>query len=515
MTYKGSQVNKQTLDPTLQQEITNATNKANNSWQMNKYNVTSSSNLGSLTHAKAFEFPSTNWKSTTNVETLLIVFPNLKIFSGNISLIISSNYNFTNAGGGAKVEYNTQFYSGELFKYGKTITSISPEFAKNYRIGDLVLDNTTKHLLVPIFKAPTANNAVGVEVVLSGVNIPTDVMQQAYITSIDEGASNALGYPWSPQTATTLQVNTYNANNTITNIGVNRATRIFPQVNWNAQGIELWETYTYLPASIWGILELDIAGYSSAAGGAKIVVELGINVPNPSSPSSEFRNVMKVISASAGFTENFYVEVEHRPTVRGLYIKVYKRTYNDPIVVSTTFTSSGSSLEAFSFLNGFSNGTLYTNIAAVPAARQIDFDKRITENFTLFSSFKQKIASATTDKGVPTSADATSDQMAANIRAIPSGYKGSFNLPVMSAYTSTDVTIGPFNFIPKQYCSDLPGVQMCNGVQAQTPNESALKGDFIHPLINNGNGTYSLKITVRNQTGSASQARTANYFVAP
>ncbi|MGE7113950.1 hypothetical protein [Lysinibacillus sp. NPDC047702] len=174
--------------------------KVDNSWQMNKYNATSSMNLGDVSHTKTFQFHATNWKSTTNVETLFIVFPTLTVFSGIIKITASSNYNNTDAGGGCTVEYNTQFYSGTLHKYSKTITTISPGFAQNYYLNDLTLDNTDKHLLIPIFKAPTANNVMAIEVTLIGNNVPNDIMSKAYITSIDEGSPTALGYPWTPQT---------------------------------------------------------------------------------------------------------------------------------------------------------------------------------------------------------------------------------------------------------------------------------------------------------------------------
>ena len=139
----------------------------------------------------------------------------------------------------------------------------------------------------------------------------------------------------------------------------------------------------------------------------------------------------------------------------------------------------------------------------------------IQEVFQSVSNGKAQVASAITGKGVQTASDATFETMAANIRAISAGVTGSFNLPALNPYTSTDITLGPFNFLVKQYCSDIAGVQMCNGMQAQTPNEPSVKGDFIHPIIGNGNGTYSLKITFRNQTSGNSPLRLVNYFVAP
>ncbi|QGG51613.1 hypothetical protein [Lysinibacillus pakistanensis] len=484
--------------------------KVDNSWQMNKYNATSSINLGDVSHTKAFQFHATNWKSTTNVETLFIVFPTLTVFSGIIKITASSNYNITDAGGGCTVEYNTQFYSGTLHKYSKTITTISPDFAQNYYLNDLTLDNTDKHLLIPIFKAPTANNVMAIEVTLIGNNIPNDIMQKAYITSIDEGSPNALGYPWKPQTPTALMPNTYNATNTITNVGANRATRVFPQVNWKEAGIELWETSFSLPSSVWGILELDIAGYSACSGGAKIVVELGINVTSQSQPSTVFKNVMKVVTSSDGFMENFYVEVEHRPEVRGLYIKVYKRKYNDPITVVTTFTSTVSPMSAFDLLKGFHDGWLFNNIAEVPVVRQKDFDARITENFTSVSNGKAQVASAITGKGVQTASDATFSQMANNINAIPSGKKqtlGTFYMQALSPGQSGSASVN-VGFIAQNIMAACGGLIRLGG----TNRFYAQSGSYNVSNIVVSGTTITFTITQGSLAGSSNPANYVEFF---
>ncbi|MGE7954805.1 hypothetical protein [Lysinibacillus xylanilyticus] len=177
-----------------------------------------------------------------------------------------------------------------------------------------------------------------------------------------------------------LQPNTYSASNTITNIGHYKATRVFPQINWSASGVELWESTISLTKPVWGLLELDIAGYSAGSGGAKIVIELGINVTSTSSPSVEFRNVMKVVTASAGFTDNFYVQFQHRPESRILLIQIFKRVYNDPVTVSATFTSTASNQSAFEFLSGFTVGSFYSNGVVIPSTLQKDFDTRIKES---------------------------------------------------------------------------------------------------------------------------------------
>jgi len=438
MTYKGSQINKQTLDPTLQQEITNTTAKANNSWQLSKFNDTDITNISNINASRVFYI--TGWKApVTNLEQVSIVIPTAN-FNGTVKVTVTGGYNNSDAFG--TFEYVTHYakIGDTLYSHQRTILKADKRTATEYYFPDFNFSGGL--FTIPIIRKPNAMNNLSVKVELLTTQDGTfEMLKDATIVYEDLGTTWH-SYPWTPQSTSFLAANTYNPNNIMTNIGANRATRVFPQINWQAQGMELWETTFMLTNSVWGILELDIAGYSSAAGGAKIAVELGIHVPNSSQPSDEYKNVMKVITASSGFTENFYVEFEHRHESRIVLIKVYKRVHNDPVVVTATFTSTVSPMSAFEFLGGFHTGILYTNIAGVPTTRQIDFDKRITENFTLFSSFKQKIASATTDKGVPTSADATSDQMAANIRSIPTSQYWSNNVNVAPGATSFQLAGG-------------------------------------------------------------------------
>lgn len=418
MTYKGSEVNKQTLDPTLQQEITNATNKANNSWQKGAFNDTNITNLSASSASKTLYF--NDWDTdNSKLDSMYINIPVGNSFSGLIKLTLSGSWYVGNSMGGAEVVYNVSKVAETTGINTMTITHISPQFANCFYIKSLVVQDT--RLYIPITKAPNTNNAISLKVEIFS---QTNIFNVVNTITLARDATISQPYPWTSQNATLLLANTYNTSNTITNIGVNRATRVFPQVNWKgAQSTpELWESILIMNKSVWGILELDIAGYSASSGGAKIVVELGISVPtDTTSPSVEFRNIMKVVSASQGFTDNFYVRIEHRPSVRYLIIQVFKRVYNDPVSVVATFTSTVSPQAAFETLKGFSDGVNYTNGISIPTELQKDFDTRIKENFTLFSSFKQKIASATTDKGVPTNADATGDQMASNIRAIQAG----------------------------------------------------------------------------------------------
>lgn len=493
---------------TLRTEVTEQLDqmkpKVDNSWQKGVYNDTNITNLGYSSASKVFRF--TEWDAdNSKLDSLYINIPVGRAFSGLIKLTLASDYHIGNAMGGAEIVYNVAKVEDDVFLNTMAINNITPDLARCFYVKPLV--SSSARMYIPITKAPNTRNPI---------NIKVEIFSAYDIFSVVNNITLALDpmisqpHPWEPQTPTMLLANTYNPNSTITNIGVNRATRVFPQVNWKAQGIELWESFIYLPASIWGILELDIAGYSSAAGGAKIVIELGINVTSQTGPSSEFRNVMKVVSASSGFTENFYVEVEHRPAARGIFLKIYKRTYNDPVVVSATFTSSGSSLKAFSFLKGFNDGNLYTNIASVPTARQKDFDARITENFTSVSNGKAQVASAITGKGVQTASDATFETMANNINAIPSGKKqtlGTFYMQALSPGQSGSASVN-VGFIAQNIMAGCGGLIRLGG----TNRFYAQSGSYNVSNIVVSGTTITFTITQGSLAGNSNPANYVEFF---
>ncbi len=319
-----------------------------------------------------------------------------------------------------------------------------------------------------------------------------------------------------------LQPSTYNASNTITNVGANRATRVFPQISWRASAgtPELWESILIMTKPVWGILELDIAGYSAASGGAKIVVEIGISVPNDTtSPSVGFRNEMKVVTASAGFTDNFYIRVEHRPSARYLILQVFKRIYNDPVSVVATFTSTVSPQAAFEMLKGFSEGAYYSNGISAPTELQKDFDTRITENFTLVSNGKAVVNQAVTDMGVTTAPDAPFATTAANIRAIQTqiSVKGEIPLSPIPSNGLLEVYTPWFDFQPMYFSSTLPGMSLYNGyatpqISTATNAFYILSMDTYNQAVN-GVLQWRLKLLIKNAYSFTSTQNKMDYFI--
>lgn len=129
--------------------------------------------------------------------------------------------------------------------------------------------------------------------------------------------------------------------------------------------------------------------------------------------------------------------------------------------------------------------------------------------FTLFGDKNVKIASAISDKGVPTSADATSDQMAANIRAIPTGVKkAEFDLQTSSVIldggTGT-ITTPVMNFQPMNATNTMIGTSIFRGMGGDISQSTVINGiAYVEKCtINNiGNGNYTVTFTIKNRSGA-------------
>jgi len=127
---------------------------------------------------------------------------------------------------------------------------------------------------------------------------------------------------------------------------------------------------------------------------------------------------------------------------------------------------------------------------------------------------KQGLASAITGKGVPTDANATFPIMIDNINKIPTGVrsvKGTFYVQSLASYGKTTINIGTFPFNPAYVSVNLPGVQIANGLQAQTPNQTGLKGDF-YQVTNNNNGTWTVVLNVWNMDLNNSSPASTFYY---
>ncbi|AVK83525.1 hypothetical protein C3943_08085 [Lysinibacillus sp. B2A1] len=204
MTYKGSQVNKQTLDPTLQQEIEGIKSKVNSSWQKDVYNDANITNLGPLSASRVFNF--NDWDDdNSKLDSLYINIPVGNAFSGLIKLTLSGDWNVGNSMGGAEVVYNFSKVGNVVGTNTMTINYISPLFATCFYIRKLVED--VSRVYIPITKAPNTRNGVSIKVeIFSTYNI-FDVVNRITVAR-DPAISQP--HPWTPQIPSAVQHGTGN-----------------------------------------------------------------------------------------------------------------------------------------------------------------------------------------------------------------------------------------------------------------------------------------------------------------
>ena len=128
------------------------------------------------------------------------------------------------------------------------------------------------------------------------------------------------------------------------------------------------------------------------------------------------------------------------------------------------------------------------------------------------SDGKTKVASAITDKGVPTSPTATFDTMANNISAIPTGVKkAEFDLQTSSIIPNNGtgtITTPAMNFQPTNASNTMLGTTIFRGIGGDISGSTSINViPYIEKCtINNiGNGNYTVTFTIRNKMGIDAQ----------
>lgn len=393
--------------------------KVDNSWQKGVYNNIDFSNLGDGNYTRFLTVQPNEWTSTTNVEILYIIVP-ITDSSGVIKLTLSSASSATDSAGGATVEYVYQAWDGQIFFQNRIISNIGEKFAKNYRIADMTAAGSSKELLIPIIKAPTANNYLGIKLEIQSKTASINTVKGVRKSIESTGSPTGQGYPWTPQKSaidSKFPLNTTRANNADLN-------------TFKTNG----------------------------------VFALGDGLVNGVTPSHYGAYSTLYVSTSADVITQLLVDY-----------------------LGNSYTRAGAGA-------GTTNWHDWKRLLT-----QDDYDQL----FTLFSSFKTKIASATTDKGVPTNADATGDQMAANIRAIPTGkktYTHNFSTPNMNNGQTVTLTSGAMSFVPKFSTSPAPGCMIYDGyMQDMTPFNFIQTFHISNQVVNNiGNGMYTVSVTFKN-----------------
>jgi len=124
--------------------------------------------------------------------------------------------------------------------------------------------------------------------------------------------------------------------------------------------------------------------------------------------------------------------------------------------------------------------------------------------FTSVSDGKTKVASAISDKGVYTSPIETFDNMANNIRAIPTGAKKAtinISYPDIPPNQTVTVTSQALNFLPLNTTTDMLGACIMDGnVRNVGDNAAYIKVPYISEITPNGlgNGAFSLSFKIKN-----------------
>jgi len=208
--------------------------------------------------------------------------------------------------------------------------------------------------------------------------------------------------------------------------------------------------------------------------------------------------------------------VNESPVTDWSLLYVYKSNINDTSYVEQEIKT----------VSGGQNGmgvTYYrvrTESAWSPWLKRLD-SRDYDKLFTLFGDKNTKIASAITDKGVPTSADATGDQMAANIRAIQTGIKGRYPIPSLANLQEYQFWINDIPFEPMFAIFEIGGSVMYEG---QSRGMGILDGQgggisciSISKVQQTSTGKWNLRFIIKQneRTGVPSNAGNYGYFIAP
>lgn len=183
--------------------------KVDNSWQRNKENSVTVSNMGSFTAEKVLLVNQSDWKNTGNVEQLDIVIPVGGSFSGLIKATYTSFWGGSDSHGGATVLYRIGNYISEagmgerLNDY--VLETISPDFAKDFYIHKPYINPESGTIALMLNRSPAASNPFIIKLELQGYSFSNksafQILEEAHFTVWDKETPTANGYPWTPQTS--------------------------------------------------------------------------------------------------------------------------------------------------------------------------------------------------------------------------------------------------------------------------------------------------------------------------
>ncbi|GLC88709.1 hypothetical protein [Lysinibacillus piscis] len=200
----------------IEEQLVKSDQQASNSWQKGVYNDVDISNLGTYSVSKVFHVTAEDWQSEVNVERLIVGI-SVSHFSGLIKVTYATAAGHSTVRGGAEVVYNIAKHTDTLYYNQMDIISISPTFAKSYKIGDIV--HGPNGIDISLSKAPTARNPLTVKVEMIGTYSIFGDLKSAGTRIWDSGSPTGDGYPWLPQSSGFV---TKQGDNTITGLLVTK-----------------------------------------------------------------------------------------------------------------------------------------------------------------------------------------------------------------------------------------------------------------------------------------------------
>jgi len=402
---------------TLRTEVTEQLDqmkpKVDNSWQKGVYNDTDITNLSSVSASRIFHIY--DWKApVNNLEQVSIAIPGVN-FSGTVKVSVAGNYN--NSDGSGAFEYETYFLKvgNTVHTYNRTIYKADKGIATEYYFPDF---NQNEHIFtIPIVRKPNAINNLTVKVELITVQIHAfNSLKDAYIVYEDLGTSWH-SYPWTPQAS---QIPT-------------------------SSMVNFWDN------SMWNNI---VNGRGYVVGG--VAADLGTFTP---------------IQWESFFTKHIARQMgTFRCFINKDHAGVDTQTYATYGVLTTikpwTDLSGGSIIQYFE-----AHDVVLKRYESLPDRNWTpwivvqSFEVDIKKLFQSASDVKTNVAAAITDKGITTSPTATGAQMAANIRAIPTGSKtqsGAMQIPAFSGSQTVSVNVY-LPFVAKNALSNMGGFVFLNG----------------------------------------------------
>ncbi|MGE7111224.1 hypothetical protein [Lysinibacillus sp. NPDC047702] len=423
--------------------------KVDNSWQKGVYNDTGITNLGQYTATRTYHVEYTDWQAPSSNFEMVSIFIPIGVFSGSVKVSIISDYNHTDAFG--LFEYINSCFkraNGTLGTNSRTILKADSKVTNDFYFPDFNFSNSL--FTIPVVRKPNAKNSLTIKVELMSNRNDTLIFNALSDSYIyfEDLGTSWSGYPWTPQTS---------------NIPSSAEKNL-----WNRK-------------------------------------EFVSIVDNRNTNPAHLKKPVDYINTSSKGTITEFVELANFSLSEfGLYGVLETTTpWNDISVTPYQYIRTGA-VTLMRLANGVNAWGTWT-ITEYQGLGILDL-------FQSVSDVKTNVAAAITDKGVPTSPTATGAQMAANIRAIPTGVKSAemtLSIPQILSNQETTVTTSAVYFLPKYSNAPMAGAHFHNGIVTPILSGDIIGFSYIRAMSINAVGAtgYSVSVTIRNPTNITHPAR--------